>query len=376
MQDYDLLQRDFVRIKEELKQDSGYHVKVFLIWLAVIIALAYVWPSLKAFVSSQLGWMSGGWALLGIEIAGFALLLVGWLDFAFLRFKASPSVVTYVVIGIYRPESAWSWLISTFTEWQIFLIVGPLLFLTQYLLTGIFFIALEHWICPEAMARCKIQPKVKIPLTGKNPSQFYLLKDTAQTILTGGPISLGIIYFFHYHGLLSLNVDKTPPAFLLADLVYIVLAEEFGMYYAHILMHKSKYLYKHIHKIHHEYTAPVALVAIYGHFIEHMFQDWLPFLVPALLIQTDLYTMFMYLFLGSAMAQDEHTGFLMPWEGDETIYHDVHHEKFDMNFGFIGLADWLHSTDIYSKGAKSTLAKEVFMGLGNFAASGDETKEE
>ncbi|KAJ7316521.1 hypothetical protein JRQ81_002683, partial [Phrynocephalus forsythii] len=53
------------------------------------------------------------------------------------------------------------------------------------------------------------------------------------------------------------------------ELAICTLIEEILFYYSHRLVHHPL-LYKHIHKKHHEWTAPIGVVSLYAHPVEHI----------------------------------------------------------------------------------------------------------
>merc|ERR1712079_186619 len=58
---------------------------------------------------------------------------------------------------------------------------------------------------------------------------------------------------------------------LVAQTVFSLLVTEMVFYHVHRTFHENKRLYAQVHKIHHTWPAPVALVATYAHPIEHVF---------------------------------------------------------------------------------------------------------
>ena len=64
-----------------------------------------------------------------------------------------------------------------------------------------------------------------------------------------------------------------------------------------------------------------------------------------------------------AGAELHHSGYdILPSWDHEPRFHDLHHERFNCNYGLLGVFDLLHGTDEYKPGHKRSVAA-VFSGL-------------
>ncbi|SCV68548.1 BQ2448_669 [Microbotryum intermedium] len=115
--------------------------------------------------------------------------------------------------------------------------------------------------------------------------------------------------------------------------------EDAWHYFVHRLLHHKR-LYKHIHKVHHEFSAPFGFAASYAHPIEIMvlglgtvgpplFWSWLSG------GNMHLVTMYIWVTLRQLQAIDAHSGYDFPWSLNKIIpfwagadHHDYHHQMF------------------------------------------------
>lgn len=133
---------------------------------------------------------------------------------------------------------------------------------------------------------------------------------------------------------------------MLWQFVAVALIREVVFYYVHRLLHLPL-LYRLFHEKHHRYKAPVALAAVYSHPIDHIFQNAMPIAVPLMVVRAHLVTSFflaVYFQWDAALA---HSGFSFT-RLPEVEEHDRHHRDMKVNYGILGLMDWLHATDAQS----------------------------
>ncbi|KAL2255521.1 hypothetical protein VTK26DRAFT_3200 [Humicola hyalothermophila] len=202
------------------------------------------------------------------------------------------------------------------------------------------FTALDY-VFPAFSARHKLQPAPKQPTWAEIKHCFWVVfRNQLQSVAT----ALLILANSELRGKPSgfrITATLPPISEFARDVAFTFVVREISFYYIHRLFH-SRYFYKRIHKLHHEFTAPVALAAQYAHPVEQLLANTLPIVGPPLVMGSHILTLWFLLAVMLLETALVHSGYDFVARIAKT--HDEHHEKFNLNYSPYGVMDWLHGT--------------------------------
>uniref|UniRef100_A0A1L8DYC4 Putative c-4 sterol methyl oxidase n=1 Tax=Nyssomyia neivai TaxID=330878 RepID=A0A1L8DYC4_9DIPT len=223
-----------------------------------------------------------------------------------------------------------------------------LMFLVYWVFGGLYTL-MDITNKPAALRRYKIQPGTNEPVDNKRLMQVISTVLFNQFVV-GIPMSMAGYKLMTYRGLVPL---RELPTFhwVLLELAVCILIEELGFYYSHRFLH-NKYLYKYIHKQHHEWTAPISVTAVYCHPLEHFFSNLLPPFLGVFIMGSHVATAWLWFFLAILSTLNAHSGYHLPFFPSSEA-HDFHHLKFTNCFGILGVLDRLHGTDTMFRNSKA-----------------------
>ncbi|KAH7102426.1 C4-methyl sterol oxidase [Auriculariales sp. MPI-PUGE-AT-0066] len=199
----------------------------------------------------------------------------------------------------------------------------------------------------------KLQP-AKVPTMAE---QWYCIK---QLLITHFTVQLPLIYLFHptakFFNMKTWEVPFPTWQTSVYQIIIFFFMEDAWHYFAHQALHWGP-LYKHIHKIHHKYSAPFGLAAEYAHPVEILILGigtvFGPVLYVSITRNLHIITMHIWICLRLFQAIDAHSGYDFPWSlhnwfplwsGAE--HHDYHHMAFTNNFSTsFRYLDYIFGTD-------------------------------
>ncbi|KAM6224234.1 fatty acid hydroxylase domain-containing protein 2 [Rhynchocyon petersi] len=258
-------------------------------------------------------------------------------------------------------QAQWESMLSSFEgkEWILFIIVTtqiPNLFF--WIFNGLLLVV-DTTGKPNFISRYRIQ-------MGKNdPVDPVKLRQAIRTVLFNQfMLSFPMVAILYL--LLKWKGDpcrRELPTFhwFLLELVIFTLIEEVLFYYSHRLLHHPAF-YKKIHKKHHEWTAPIGVVSLYAHPIEHVVSNMLPAMLGPILMGSHLSSITIWFSLALIVTTISHCGYHLPFLPSPE-FHDFHHLKFTQCYGVLGVLDHLHGTDTMFKQTKAYERHVLLLGF-------------
>jgi methylsterol monooxygenase len=189
----------------------------------------------------------------------------------------------------------------------------------------------------------------------KRVATFQQLKGAIPLIMLNCATSMAVssanmLFAAREEVLLDMTLDLPNPAVLAAQTAFCLLMTEVWFYHCHRLFHENKKLYGMVHKLHHTWTAPVALVSTYAHPIEHVFNNLASILCGPYICGAHPLTTTAYTLVFAIGAYGHHSGY---WS-DDLGMHDLHHEVFNVNYGNAHILDYLYGTYRIKEGTKAS----------------------
>ncbi|NWY57455.1 FXDC2 protein, partial [Chionis minor] len=244
-------------------------------------------------------------------------------------------------------------------EWTIFLVgAAAVPGLAFWCFNGIFIVA-DLTGKPTFITRYRIQLGKNDPVDTKKLHQAILVALCNQFFVSF-PMLVPMFYVMKWWGN---TFSKELPTFhwFLVELSIFTLIEEILFYYTHRLVHLPL-LYKHIHKKHHEWTAPIGVVSIYAHPVEHILSNTLPVMTGPMIMGSHIVSIAVWFSLALITTSISHCGYHLPFLPSPE-FHDFHHLKFNQCYGVLGVLDYLHGTDTVFRQTNAFKRHRVLLGL-------------
>ncbi|KAG4113564.1 hypothetical protein ERO13_D13G231300v2 [Gossypium hirsutum] len=219
-------------------------------------------------------------------------------------------------------ESGWLYLITHFSDFQLASMGSFLLHESVFFLSGLPFIYLER---AGLLSKYKIQTKNNTPTAQEKCITRLLLYHFSVNL----PLMIVSYPVFRCMGMRS-SLPLPSWKVVLTQIIFYFILEDFVFYWGHRVLH-TKWLYKHVHSVHHEYATPFGLTSEYAHPAEILFLGFATIVGPAI-TGPHLITLWLWMVLRVLETVEAHCGYHFPWSLSNFLplyggadFHDYHH---------------------------------------------------
>lgn len=226
-------------------------------------------------------------------------------------------------------------------RYYLFVYGTPIITTLVYWMTAFMFVFMDFTQMPGFLMKYKIQLGKNAPPSTRKVIKVILMVLFNQAL--GIPFSM--LAFPSWDKRSHPDLRYVPDATkTFGMLMLAMLCHDFIFYHGHSLLH-HRAIYKHIHKIHHEWQAPIAAAAAYSHPVEHVLTGIISVSTGLEILAAPIpVKMLWYMWIGFQV-QNDHSGYHFPLMYSPE-FHDYHHLKFHTSYGWLGFWDWVWGTDI------------------------------
>eukprot|EP00743_Colponemidia_sp_Colp-15_P006676 GILK01007200.1.p1 GENE.GILK01007200.1~~GILK01007200.1.p1 ORF type:complete len:347 (+),score=37.98 GILK01007200.1:132-1172(+) len=298
--------------------------------------LAYV--LLNFGFAAVVAWASGG-LLLHSEL--FQRLSMSCVGTAFLDYLQHVSTMYEAVMV--SLDAKWLELIDGIPDQVLWIIGSNILFSIVFWGYNLLLFIPDLTGYPQWLQKYKVQPLVQ-PVKEDKQKFWSGMRRVLFNQLVVTPM-YSCFVFWTVAQYVGVQTRAPLPRFwrLVYDGICFFVCEELLFYYSHRLLHHPR-IYKYIHKIHHEWQAPIGITAIYAHPLEHVVSNMLPLTTGVLLTGGHIAAYWIWQTVAIFTTVTVHSGYHLPFLPSPQA-HDFHHLKFNYNFGVSGVLDYVHGTD-------------------------------
>lgn len=243
-------------------------------------------------------------------------------------------------------ESGWQYLITHFSDFQLATLGSFIIHESVFFLSGLPSVFFER---TGLFNKYKIQKKNNTP----SAQGRCILRLIIFHLCVNLPLMVLSYPAFRFMGMKS-TLPLPSWTVILSQITFYFIIEDFIFYWGHRILH-TKWLYKHVHSVHHEYATPFGLTSEYAHPAEILFLGFATIIGPAI-TGPHLLTLWLWMSVRVLETVEAHCGYHFPWSPSNFLplyggaeFHDFHHRVLYTKSGNYASTfmymDWLFGTD-------------------------------